>query len=379
MSAVDIGARDVEPLLAGLAILGTGGGGNPEWGRLILDNDLARGRAWTVASLDEVAEDALVVCAGMMGSVKAIESIGFAALLERWESDFPLITVVRAMERLLGRPVDAVVPFEAGGLNSPVVLTLGARLGVPVVDGDALGRSAPETQMTSWHGHGVAITPMPLADSVGNVVIVTQAAQPTAVDEIGRLVLGRGGHLGANAHHPLSGSQLRATTIPGTFSRALALGRAVAEADDPIGVARAQLGAWPLFSGRITALREEERLGFYFTTAHLAGEGPDAGSSARLIIKNETMALYRDERPVAIFPDPIYLLDPATGRGLMSVELREGTSLSLLGAAAHPRLREAATASDQGRAAFSPDRYGQPDLVYRPIEALRDAWSAGGR
>ena len=136
-------------------------------------------------TLDDVPDDATVVCTGMMGSVKAIESIGFATLLERWEQDFPLLTVVRAMEGSLGRPIDAVVPFEAGGLNSPVVLTLAARMGVPAVDGDALGRSAPETHMTSWHGHGVEITPMPLADSMGNIVIVSRAADPTYVDEIG--------------------------------------------------------------------------------------------------------------------------------------------------------------------------------------------------
>jgi DUF917 family protein len=362
---------DIPHLLAGLAILGTGGGGNPGWGRLILENDHRRGRAWNVITLDEVPDDATVVCAGMMGSVKAIESIGFANLLERWETDFPLLTVVKAMEGLLGRRIDALVPFEAGGLNSPVVLTLGARLGIPVIDGDALGRSAPETQMTSWHGHGVEITPMPLADSVGDIVIVTRAAEPASVDEIGRVVLARGGHLGANAHHPMTGARLKATTIPGTFSRALELGRAVAGSADPVRAVAATLGAAHLFSGLVTSLAEEERQGFYFTTVRLDGSGLDAGRTARLIIKNETMALFRDERPIAIFPDAVLLVEPGTGRGIMSIELQAGMPIELLGAPAHPRLREAATATPQGRAAFSPERYGQPDLVYQPIEELR--------
>jgi DUF917 family protein len=275
------------------------------------------------------------------------------------------------MEGLLGRPIDALVPFEAGGLNSPVVLTLGARLGIPVVDGDALGRSAPETQMTSWHGHGVEITPMPLADSIGDIVIVTRAAEPAFVDEIGRVVLARGGHLGANAHHPMTGARLKATTIPGTFSRALELGRAVAGSADPVGTVTTTLGAVHLFGGRVSSLAEEERQGFYFTTVHLDGSGPHAGGRARLIIKNETMALFRDDRPVAIFPDAILLVEPGTGRGIMSIELAPGMPVELLGVPAHPRLREAATTTAQGRAAFSPGRYGQPDLVYRPIEELR--------
>jgi DUF917 family protein len=367
---VRLAAGDIEPLLGGLAILGTGGGGNPDWGRQILENDVRCGRAWHVIDLDELDDDALVVCAGMMGSVKAIEAIGFAALLERWEDDFPLLTVVRAMEGLLGRRIDAVIPFEAGGLNSPVVLTLAARMGIAAVDADALGRSAPETHMTSWHGHGVAITPMPLADSDGNIVIVSQAATPTYVDEIGRLVISRGGHLGANCHHPMSGREARGYSVPGTFSAAAALGRAVADAVDPVAAAMAGLGASHLFRGRVVGLSEEEHPGFYVTSVSLSGEGADKGREARLIVKNETMALFVDGSLRVMFPDRVLMLEPATGRGLMSVELTDGLDVVVLGAPAHPRLRAAATGSPQGRAAFSAARYGQLDLEYRPIEEL---------
>jgi DUF917 family protein len=371
VSSVHLAESDIEPLLAGLAILGTGGGGNPDWGRQILENDLRRGRTWNVVALDQIADDATVVCAGMMGSVKAIESIGFATLLERWEDDFPLLTVVRTMEDLLGRTIDAVVPFEAGGLNSPVVLTLAARMGVPAVDGDALGRSAPETHMTSWHGHGVEITPMPLADSLGNIVIVRRAAEPTYVDEMGRIVLARGGHLGANCHHPMTGVQLKAYTVPGTFSRALELGRAVRDARDPIGEAQRFLQADHLFEGRVISLAEQDHIGFYVTTAEIEGTGSYSGNRAQLLIKNETMACLRDGIPVVLFPDPIYLLDPSSGRGIMSVELTPDTDVVLLASGAHPRLREAVVATPQGRAAFSPARYGRPDLQYRPLEELR--------
>lgn len=373
MSHLTLTRDDVEPLLEGLAILGTGGGGNPNWGRLILENDLTRGRTWNVVSLDSVPDDWTIVCGGMMGSVKAIESIGFDKVLEGWETDFPLLRVTRYMEELIGRRIDAMVPFEAGGLNSPIVLTLAARMGIAAIDGDALGRSAPETQMTSWHGHGVEITPMPLADSYGNIVVVSKAVEPTYVDEIGRWVVTKGGCLGANNHHPMTGAQLKQTTVPGTFSRALGLGRAVyaarAEGRDPVRAAADFLGACHLIFGRIESLREEERTGFYFTTAQITGLGADAGHTAQLTIKNEAMLCALDERPVTIFPDPIYLLEPQTGRGLMSIELTAGHEITLLGAPAHPRLRAAAQ-TDAGRAAMSPTRFGHPDLSYRPIEEL---------
>jgi hypothetical protein len=366
-------SKDIDTLLEGLAILGTGGGGNPSWGRLILENDVAHGRAWNIVPLEDVPDDWTIVCGGMMGSVKAIESIGFDKVLEGWESDFPLLRVTRYMEQLLGRKIDAVVPFEAGGLNSPVILTLAARMGIAAIDGDALGRSAPETQMTSWHGHGVEVTPMPLMDSYGNIVVVSKAVEPTYVDEIGRVVVTKGGYLGANNHHPMTGAQLKQTTVPGTFSRALALGRAVQEARaagrDPVDTAAVSLGARRLITGRIDTLREEERTGFYFTTVSLTGLGADAGHTAQLTIKNEAMLCALDGRVVTIFPDPIYLVDRQTGRGLMSVELATGMEIALLAAPAHPRLRAAAMTA-AGRKAMSPARFGQPDLEYTPTEQL---------
>jgi DUF917 family protein len=168
--------QDIEPLLEGLAILGTGGGGAPDWGREIMAQDFAVGRQPTIIDLDEIADDATVVSGGIMGSVKVLEDLETAQITARWEERFELLEVTRVMEDILGRPIDHVVPFEVGGVNTPVILSLGARLGIPIIDGDALGRSAPETQMTSLIGHGVSLTPMPLIDYRGNVVIVDQAS-----------------------------------------------------------------------------------------------------------------------------------------------------------------------------------------------------------
>jgi DUF917 family protein len=72
---------------------------------------------------------------------------------------------------------------------------------------------------------------------------------------------------------------------------------------------------------------------------------------------------------VAIFPDPIYLLEPGTGRGYMSVELRPGYPLVLLAAPAHPRLRAAAQ-TEAGQQAMSPERFGAPGLAYQRMETL---------
>ena len=334
---------DIAPLLEGLAILGTGGGGSPSWGKAIMEQDLAMGRTLTIIPLGEISDDATVVSGGMMGSVKVLEAMGIEGVIDHWEERFELLEVTRVMEGILGRKVDHVVPFEVGGLNTPVILSLGARMGIPVIDGDALGRSAPETQMTSFIGHGISLTPMPLIDYEGNVVIVQEATEPTYADELGRWVVTKGGGMGANNHYPMTGRQAKEAIVPNTISGALDLGRTVfrarQEGDDPVAA------------------------------VDLRGMAQDEGRTARLVIKNETMLLSIDDAIKAIFPDLVCMLQAGTGRGVMSVELRPGTSLALVGVRCHQRLREALD-SEVGAIAFSPARYGRPELEYLPIETL---------
>ncbi|MCJ7619727.1 MAG: DUF917 domain-containing protein [Anaerolineae bacterium] len=373
MSTHTLSRDDVAPLLEGLAILGTGGGGSPSWGKAILEHDFSMGRTPSIIPLQDLDDDATVVSGGMMGSVKVLEDMGIDGMVKHWEERFELLEVTRVMEGILGRSIDHVVPFEVGGLNTPVILSLGARMGIPVIDGDALGRSAPETQMTSFIGHGVSLTPMPLIDYAGNVVIVQEAAEPTYPDELGRWVVTHGGGMGANNHYPMSGRQAKEAIVPNTISKALELGLAVLRArqkgQDPIATATEVLDGVPLFSGSVVRLQEEEKMGFYYTVVDLHGTGSDKGRVARLVIKNETMLLSIEGSIKAIFPDLVCMLERGTGRGVMSVELAEGMALTLVGVRCHERLREALV-SEVGACAFSPARYGYPDLEYQPIEEL---------
>ena len=373
MSLYSFSPEDVAPLLEGLAIVGTGGGGSPSWGQAILEHDFAVGRTPGIIPLEEIDDDATVVSGGVMGSVKVLETMGIEGVMEHWEQRFELLEVTRVMEGILDRTIDHVVPFEVGGLNTPVILSLGARMGIPIVDGDALGRSAPETQMTSFIGHGISLTPMPLIDYQGNIVVVQEAVEPTYPDELGRWVVTKGGGMGANNHYPMTGRQAKRAVVPNTISAALELGRAVRRAReqgrDPVAAATEALKGVLLFMGSVELVEEEEKMGFYYTVAHLKGTGPQEGRVARLVIKNETMLLSVDDEIKAIFPDLVCMLEPATGRGMMSVELSEGTPLALVGVRCHQRLRRAVE-SETGALAFSPARYGYPKLKYEPIETL---------
>jgi hypothetical protein len=374
---------EMEPLLEGLAVFGTGGGGSPAFGRAIMENDLRRGREYILIDPEDVPDDALVVSGGIMGSVKAVDTVSISDIIRGWEDRFELLIALRTMERLLGKKVDYIVPFELGGLNTPVMLSLGARAGIPVINGDGLGRAAPETQMTSFLGHGISITPMPLVDSKGNIIIVKETKDPLFPDEIGRWVVtnaGAGG-MGANNHYPMDGRALKSSVIPKTITKALRIGRAILQARNegksPIKVIEDLINGYSFLKGTIKEIEEDDRGGFLRQLVLVEGIEPDR-RQVKLTIKNEVMLCQAEGREVCIFPDLILIVDPDTGRGIMSSELKVGQAISIILVPCHPRLREALE-HPQGRSAFSPARFGYENLEYSPLEILvPDSVQLGG-
>ncbi len=368
-------ADDITAFLRGLTIMGTGGGGSTAFGRAIIENDLAHGRRYTLASLDEIPDDALVVSGGIMGSVKVLDRFSPEEIVSQWEKRFEPLLAFRAMEEHLGRKIDYLVPFELGGLNTPVILSLAARVGIPVIDGDGLGRAAPETQMTSFAGHGVSIVPMPLVDWEGNVIIVKEASSPFVPDEIGRFVVTRAGGLGANAHYPMTGEVARNVIIPGTISSSLDLGRrlvSLSNLDEVVETIADRTGGKFAFHGTVSSLREEEALGFLVQTAEIDGIDSFSGKIMKIIMKNEFMMAARDGQVGCIFPDMIMMVDE-NGQGIMSSELKVGQRVWMILAPCHPRLRRAAQ-TPEGRIALSPARFGQPNISYQPVEVLSNTW-----
>lgn len=358
--------ENIDAFLEGLAILGTGGGGSPEWGRAMLEQDLKMGRTYQIIAPEDVPDDAVAASGGIMGSLKKLEKIDLNELMDHWEQRFELAEAFSLQERLINKKIDLVVPFEMGGMNTPVILTLGARTKRPIIDGDGVGRAAPETQMASFIGHGISLTPMPLVDAVGNSIVVYKSRESTFSDLIGRWMITRGGGMGANCHYPMSGLDLKRCVIPKTISNAVALGerlqKARREKADPVHTVEEFLGGKYLLTGQIEKMEEKEWEGFYFTEVLLSNH-------VELIIKNETMALFIKGKPVTVFPDLILMLDPKTGSGLMSNDLRVGHEISIVVKGCHPRLREAMQ-SPVGKEAFSPACYGYPELEYKPVEDL---------
>jgi uncharacterized protein len=358
-------------MLNGLGIMGTGGGGDPQaWGASLVKADLAKKRVYQLADPEEVPDDALIVSGGYLGSVAEDRTLD--RVVDEWETTFELEGAIREMETLLGRRVDYLVPFEVGGGNTPVILSAGARLGIPIVDGDAVGRSAPETHMTSFIGHGISLCPMPLVDSNGTVVIVKKSESIFLPDEVGRFLVSTRRGLMANSHYPMSGAELKRCVIPNMITKSIELGRFMSTLTGAPEAKLTQLAKYikgfPLVWGTVADVTGENSGGFYHAKVRVEGRGTYQGQTVELTIKNEAMLARLNGEPAVVFPDPIYLVDPASNQGVLTPDIKKGRELLLLGAPSHARLR-AALRSEVGQRAFSSERYGER-VPYRPVEEL---------
>jgi len=352
----------VEDVAVGAALLGTGGGGNPYIGKLLAQQAIRRHGPARVVSLGEVADDALGVFSAMMGAP--------TVMVEKIPRGDELVRAFRALEERLGRSVTHVVPAEVGGINSTLPIAAAATLGLPLVDGDGMGRAFPEVQMCTPTIYAIAATPMALADEKGNAAVI-ETVDNRWTERLSRSITVEFGCTALIALYPMSGVQIRESLVPGTLSLAEDLGRLLRDGHGIDGVLR-RLRAHRLFEGKVVDVERRTVGGFARGEARIDGVDGDGGSTLRLRFQNEHLLAERDGEVVATVPDLIIVVDAETGEPVTTEELRYGFRVAVAAAPCDERWRSAA-----GLELVGPRAFGY-DLDYVPIEARMSA-GAGRR
>lgn len=370
--------EDVDDLIRGLTLLGTGGGGRPDVGREMLLPHVEAGRTVGWAAPETIADDAWVCSVFGMGSIAPAEplsveqraALGYPA---EWVIPRPMVRAVEELSAYTGRTLAAIVPFELGAGNTAAPMDAAVRLGLAIVDGDCAGRAIPELAQTTAAIAGIPFAPGAVADPWGNVLIVKETSSAHLAERIGKMIsiatkLPDMKAPCAHAGFLMRGRELKSIVVPGGITRALAVGRAIRQAlgrrEDPVGAAARALGGWVLFRGRVRAKEWESREGYMFGTATVEGEGGDGGHTLRIWFKNENHLTWHDGRPWVLSPDLIMVMDAESGTPYTNTLLPEGIRVGVVGAPAHPKLR-----TPEALALLGPRHYGW-DLAYTPIEQL---------
>jgi uncharacterized protein len=310
MVGARLGAADVDPLVVGLQLLGSGGGGDP----LPFRNGLRRVLAGGV-ELHDPADlgDAPVVAVGMLGATRV-----FA---EKLPSGQEITRAVRALARWTGVAPAALMPYEAAGLNGALAVAAAGELGLPLVDADLMGRALPRLDQLTRAVAGARLTPYALAEANGQVVLVDDA-DPVALERVARSVVAQGGGWAGGALAPVPARLVATDACTGTLARALRLGRAHAGLvrPSPAEVADA-LGGRVLAAGRTVEIARHPSQSFGRAGVTIVDE---SGGVLRVEAENEYLLAIFDGEPVASCPDLLCLLDRRTAAPIAVDGLRLG-------------------------------------------------------
>lgn len=147
----DLSAQELADILTGATILGTGGGGSLAGGLEIIAGDLAAGRVFRPATLDELPDDAWAACPYVAGSVSPLseQEIADYAHLPRID-DSEAMAAFEALERSLGRRFEGVLTTELGGENTADALAVAARLGRSSSTRIPRGAPCPSCSTRRW-------------------------------------------------------------------------------------------------------------------------------------------------------------------------------------------------------------------------------------
>jgi uncharacterized protein len=362
-TAGEIDLDSLPSLSIGCTVFAGGGGGDPRIGELMAHEAIRGLGPVPVRPLDDFDDDDLIMPCGMIGAP--------TVMIEKIPNGAEGRVIRDAYERLFGRPVAAIMPFEMGGINGVLPVAWAAYAGLPLLDADFMGRAFPELQMLTPHLYGMPGSPAVVTDERMQT-IVFQTRDNIWLEKLVRNAVTTLGGSACGGLYPMTVRQARLPAIAGTVSRAVRMGDAIrAGAEDPLAAIGRVAPVTRLGQGKVIDIERRTSGGFVRGSALIEGTGADKGSLFRLEFQNENLIVLCDGEPLATVPDIITLLDIHTGHGIVTEGIRYGQRLDIVAFPAPP-----VWTSPEGLAAVGPRAFGY-DFDFVPVDGSAVAAAKG--
>jgi uncharacterized protein len=349
--------KNIEDIALGAAVLGTGGGGDPYIGMLMARQAIRQYGPVELYTLDELHNDDLIVPTAMMGAP--------TVMLEKMPNGDDIINAFNSVGKYLGKPIKATMTIEAGGLNSVVPIYVAARLRLPLVDCDGMGRAFPEIQMVTHTIYGISATPMAMSDERGNTVLM-ETINNKWTETFARSITVNMGAMAMIALYAATVKQLKEAAVLGTISQAEMIGQTIRRARvneaDPVNTVREAVGGFLIFKGKISDVARRTEAGFAKGTATLGGIEGYAGQQLELNFQNEHLVAKINGEVVVSVPDLIALLDVDTGEPITTESMRYGFRAAVIAIPCTEKWR-----TEKGLELVGPRYFGY-DVEYVPVE-----------
>jgi len=357
---VRLDAQNLGSLARGCALLGAGGGGDPELGLSMALMAVEEHGPVEVVALENLDDDALIMPCGLVGSpALASEKV--------WGGDEGR-TLRNAVERLRAEPVAALMCYSQAGANGLLPVMWAARIGLPLVDADGMGRAFPELQQQAMHLADVPASPVVVTDGRGNAQVLYSADDAWA-ERMARSAAACFGGVCAGALYCLTALEARDAAISRSLSRAVGIGEALSAdaVSDRIDALCELHDAVVVIEGRIVSVERRAPEGFVHGSATIQEDAPGA-RQLRLELQNEFLLAIEDGAVRAAVPDLISVLSTDTGNPIATERLRRGEHVVVVSTPA-----PAPWLSPAGLAVAGPAAFGY-DVDYTPsVQGVTDA------
>src|SRR5262252_272337 len=346
-------------LARGCAVLGAGGGGDPYLGLLQSLQATEDYGPVALVDIDELPADSLIMpCGGIGAPTVSIEKIENGDEGSRLREHLEFVT---------GGKVAALMAAEIGGSNGLLPAAWAARMRLPLVDADGMGRAFPEVPQVTMHLAGISPSPAVMTDERGNLVVF-RAISGHWMERLERAAAVEFGGAASSTEFSLTAAQARTATVRGSVSLAIRIGEAVAHADgSPVAALIAEMGAFRLVTGKVSDVERHTTKGFVRGSVVVEGLGDDAGRLLRLEIQNENLVALEQGRVLASVPDLITVLDSETADAIPTERVRYGQRVTVIAMQCASIWRSAFGLEMAGPRAFG------YDFDYVPVEELAGA------
>jgi DUF917 family protein len=354
--------EEIEALVYGATFFGTGGGGDPVRGLNLLLKSFKMKKKIDVIDIEELSEEEIIVCPYYVGTIAPTAKTRKAIKIEN-----PIGLAIKKMENVLGKKVGAIVASELGGSNTAVAISIATEIGIPIIDGDLLGRAAPELHQCTVHIFEIPMYPSILVTETGNIVMVEKYADIDDYESIARYLSVLAGRFVVVVDTPLNKENGRKAIIKGTISKCIEVGKIIKESKEKkkalIGDIIKATNGWEIFEGVIKKYDWKDEGGFLYGEVFLEGINKWKNHNLKSWIKNEHIMVWRDNKPIVMPPDLMsFILDDGTV--VTNSDLKEGMKVHAI-AVKSPEIWR----TKKGLELFGPRHFGF-DIDYVPIEKL---------
>ena len=345
--------NQIMSLAYGASFLSTGGGGTISAGLNLVWPDIESGINFKLASFDEFEADDLVVSPYYVGAVGQSSS--------SHRTTDTALGATRLLTSYIDRKLIGIIAAELGGFATLGALHVAGLEGVPLVDGDAAGRAAPDLQCSMFYVSGLKMTPFSVFTQQKDQLIVKEISSDGQAELIVRGIASVIGSSVGICDHPGKVGDIKSASIWNTISKSIDIGKIITKGsvEDLLkfGVVH------KLFRGVLKSSKYEILEGFTYGNYILEGTEEFTGKKMKIWYKNENLMSWIDEKVYVTSPDLITI----TSIDLIPTSnpiKEEGAEYFVFGLPSDPKWRTV-----KGLEVMSPKFFGFK-YDYIPIEKL---------